>query len=116
MEFEKYQKVAIVTGANGGVGYGICQHLLETEGESLTLVMACRNPSRAANAKERLLLEFPFANIDIELVDVGSVQSVMSFSGSITNKYEIIIIFECKLILFYSGTLTLIICFVTLVF
>ncbi|KAI9361493.1 hypothetical protein BD770DRAFT_317288 [Pilaira anomala] len=72
-----YQKIAIVTGANGGIGYGICQRLLETEGDSITLVMACRNPSRAANAKEKLLLEFPSANIDIELVDVGSVKSVM---------------------------------------
>lgn len=81
-----YQKIAIVTGANGGIGYGICQRLLETEGDSITLVMACRNPSRAANAKEKLLLEFPSANIDIELVDVGSVKSVMAFSTAIKEK------------------------------
>jgi NAD(P)-dependent dehydrogenase (short-subunit alcohol dehydrogenase family) len=85
MGFEN-KKVAIVTGANGGVGYGICQHLLESEGEALTLVMACRNPTRAHNARERLLEEFPFAHIDIELVDVGSVESVLSFSTAIINK------------------------------
>lgn len=85
MGFE-HKKVAIVTGANGGVGYGICQHLLESECEDLILVMACRNPTRAHNARERLLLEFPLAQIDIELVDVGSVQSVLSFSKAIINK------------------------------
>lgn len=85
MGFEN-KKVAIVTGANGGVGYGICQHLLESECDNLILVMACRNPTRANNARERLLLEFPLAHIDIELVDVGSVQSVLTFSEAIINK------------------------------
>lgn len=85
MGFES-KKIAIVTGANGGVGYGICQHLLESEGENLLLIMACRNPTRATNAKERLLQEFPFAYIDVELVDVSSVQSVLSFSAAIINK------------------------------
>lgn len=86
MVFEKYQKVAIVTGANSGVGFGICQRLLESQGESLTLVMACRNPARANKAKELLLNQFPFANIDIELVDVGCTKSVLSFSAAIINK------------------------------
>ncbi|KAL9538346.1 hypothetical protein MBANPS3_011003 [Mucor bainieri] len=87
MASEKYQKIAIVTGANGGVGFGICQRLLEAEGEALTLVMACRNPARASKARELLLNQFPFANIDIELVDVGCSKSVLSFSSAIKNKY-----------------------------
>jgi 17beta-estradiol 17-dehydrogenase/3beta-hydroxysteroid 3-dehydrogenase len=86
MVFEKYQKVAIVTGANGGVGFGICQRLLESNGESLTLVMACRNPARANKAKESLLQQFPFAHIDIEIVDVGSTKSVLSFCAAISDK------------------------------
>lgn len=86
MASEKYQKIAIVTGANGGVGFGICQRLLEAEGEGLTLVMACRNPARANKARELLLSQFPTANIDIELVDVGCAKSVLSFSSAIKNK------------------------------
>ncbi|KAI8968272.1 hypothetical protein BDF20DRAFT_827920 [Mycotypha africana] len=64
---EKYKKIAIVTGANAGVGFGICQRLIEAEGDSLTLVMACRNPARANKAKELLLRQFPTAKIDIEI-------------------------------------------------
>jgi NAD(P)-dependent dehydrogenase (short-subunit alcohol dehydrogenase family) len=86
MTVNKYNKIAIVTGANGGVGFGICQRLLEAEGTSLTLVMACRNPTRAKNAREKLLQQFPYSNIDIELVDVGSVKSVISFSAAIKDK------------------------------
>ncbi|KAG1443909.1 hypothetical protein G6F55_012506 [Rhizopus delemar] len=71
--FEKANnyKVAIVTGANSGIGYGICQRLLEAEGDSLTLIMACRNLTRATLAKEKLIKQFPFAHINIELVDVS---------------------------------------------
>ncbi|EIE82787.1 hypothetical protein RO3G_07492 [Rhizopus delemar RA 99-880] len=66
--FEKANnyKVAIVTGANSGIGYGICQRLLEAEGDSLTLIMACRNLTRATLAKEKLIKQFPFAHINIE--------------------------------------------------
>ncbi|KAI7905187.1 uncharacterized protein BX663DRAFT_502056 [Cokeromyces recurvatus] len=87
MESQKYNKIAIVTGANSGVGFGICQRLLETEGESLTLIMACRNASRAEKARQLLLDQFPFGHIDIELVDIGSIQSVLDFCINIINKY-----------------------------
>ncbi|TFK28689.1 3-keto sterol reductase [Coprinopsis marcescibilis] len=69
--------IVIVTGANGGVGYGICQRLLvqlceETPSDSLpqafeevikdstrfppglTLIMACRSPKRAEKARTDL--------------------------------------------------------------
>ncbi|CAO3588862.1 unnamed protein product [Absidia cylindrospora] len=80
-------KVAIVTGANAGVGYGVVEHLLETD-ESLTIVMACRNYSRASHAKARLLQRFPSANIVIELVDVGNVPSVLQFCQNIRKRYQ----------------------------
>jgi 17beta-estradiol 17-dehydrogenase/3beta-hydroxysteroid 3-dehydrogenase len=86
--FEKANnyKVAIVTGANSGIGYGICQRLLEAEGDSLTLIMACRNLTRATLAKEKLIKQFPFAHINIELVDVSSMKSVFSFTKNINSK------------------------------
>ncbi|KAI9468265.1 MAG: hypothetical protein EXX96DRAFT_591511 [Benjaminiella poitrasii] len=87
MESQKYNKIAIITGANSGVGFGICERLLESKGESITLVMACRNELRAQKARQKLLDQFPFGHIDIELVDVGSVQSVLEFCSAIINKY-----------------------------
>lgn len=85
-ERAKKYKVAIVTGANSGVGFGICQRLLETEDDNLTLIMACRNFKRATAAKEKLVSQFPFAHISIELVDVSKMTSVFAFCRSIKEK------------------------------
>lgn len=79
-------KVAIITGANAGVGYGLVQHLLQND-ESMTIVMACRNLSRANHARGRLLEEFPQANINVEIVDVGNIASVFQFCENIKKKY-----------------------------
>lgn len=87
-EEKQKKKVAIVTGANAGVGFGIMERLLEAEGEAITIIMACRNHTRASHARDRLLQRFPFGHIDIELVDVGKVSSVLSFCEAIGNKYR----------------------------
>ncbi|KAI9005828.1 hypothetical protein CLU79DRAFT_574500 [Phycomyces nitens] len=84
---EKQNKIAIITGANSGVGYAVAQRLLELEGDGITIVMACRNHKRAHAAREKLLCQFPFARVNVVLVDVGSVQSVLSFSQSIIDQY-----------------------------
>ncbi|KAL0075181.1 hypothetical protein F4703DRAFT_1890095 [Phycomyces blakesleeanus] len=84
---EKQKKIAIITGANSGVGYAVAQRLLELECEGITIVMACRNHNRAHAAREQLLVQFPFASIDIVLVDVGSIKSVFSFSQAILDQY-----------------------------
>ncbi|KAG2219690.1 hypothetical protein INT45_001862 [Circinella minor] len=84
---EERPKVAIITGANTGVGYGIVQHLLE-EDIGTVIVMACRNHTRANNARDTLLAEFPGANIDIKLVDLGSSISVFDFCKAIKNSYS----------------------------
>ncbi|KAH7103040.1 NAD(P)-binding protein [Auriculariales sp. MPI-PUGE-AT-0066] len=79
----KPRLVAIVTGANAGVGYGICRRLLSQMSlpdapdshaqkllspedapspydgaHELTLIMACRSRSRAEAAREKLLADF----------------------------------------------------------
>ncbi|KAI8329141.1 hypothetical protein BC941DRAFT_443575 [Chlamydoabsidia padenii] len=79
--------VAIITGANAGVGYGIVQHLLQKD-ENMTIVMACRNLSRANHAKCLLLKDFPTAKINVEIVDIGNVASVFKFCENIKKRYQ----------------------------
>ncbi|KAF9897626.1 hypothetical protein BX616_005260 [Lobosporangium transversale] len=55
------RKVAIVTGANTGVGYAIVQRLVEESPNPLTVILACRNKGRAMEAK--LSLEVHFATL-----------------------------------------------------
>lgn len=80
------QKVAIITGANGGVGVGLCRRLLETQND-LKLIMACRNYEKAFKKKQYLLRRFPNADIDIEMVDLESVESVFHLCSVIIDKY-----------------------------
>ncbi|KAG8932244.1 hypothetical protein FRC01_014885 [Tulasnella sp. 417] len=81
MDSESKNPIVIVTGANSGVGFGICQRLItqlatrlppdtypqlevgsKTQrlsiepAEGLTLVLACRNPDRAEEARKKLWL------------------------------------------------------------
>ncbi|ORX56732.1 NAD(P)-binding protein [Hesseltinella vesiculosa] len=81
------EQTAIVTGANSGVGYGIVQQLLQTNPD-IQIVMACRNPDRASRARASLMEEFPTALIHVELVDVASATSVLSFCTAIKNRYS----------------------------
>lgn len=86
MTEKQNRKIAIITGANAGVGYGIMQRLLEAFGQEITIVMACRNHARASRAREQILQELPFADIDIELVDISRVESVFTFCQAIVEK------------------------------
>jgi 17beta-estradiol 17-dehydrogenase/3beta-hydroxysteroid 3-dehydrogenase len=72
------RKVAIVTGANSGVGYGIAERLLEWDCDNLIVVLACRNEARAMVAWQSLLQEYPKAKLDILIVDLGNCKSVIN--------------------------------------
>ncbi|KAF9357703.1 hypothetical protein BGX34_009260 [Mortierella sp. NVP85] len=113
------RRVAIVTGANAGVGYAIVQRLVQESTEPLTVILACRNKQRAQKAlaslqayfeeqqkrltqnkdnsagalkesspmttKEGCLYHYP--DLKVELVDVGSVSSVLAFNQRIKDQY-----------------------------
>jgi 3-keto steroid reductase len=124
--------IIIITGANSGVGFGICQRLLvqlsqrsptdaqprfgegrnEFEAcEGVTLIMACRSVERAKEARGRLLHFFDShvkgqarklnydghaesfqknVNVEIERLDLASVQSVFNFCNAVSKKYPYI--------------------------
>ncbi|KAG0265904.1 hypothetical protein BG011_003829 [Mortierella polycephala] len=48
------RKVAIVTGANTGVGYAIVERLMDESPDPLTIILACRNKNRAEEALHSL--------------------------------------------------------------
>ncbi|KAI0743762.1 hypothetical protein C8Q80DRAFT_858877 [Daedaleopsis nitida] len=150
--------VFVVTGANGGVGFGICHRLLVQLAESsppdaqpyfnldvqdtnyadtsrgltdeyvfdpdagVTIIMACRDPKRAENARTRLyaLLDEHIAKmkrgskretdakkfrenvrLELEILDLSSVKSVLDFGRTVSEKYEYI-----SHLIFNAGTAT----------
>ncbi|MDA3931529.1 MAG: SDR family NAD(P)-dependent oxidoreductase [Tenericutes bacterium] len=74
----------IVTGANCGLGYSVCKHLLKLGGH---VVMACRSLEKAKKAKIRLLELTPDAKISIEQYDQADFKSIDKFVLQIKNKY-----------------------------
>ncbi|KAF9113069.1 hypothetical protein BGX27_002274 [Mortierella sp. AM989] len=95
------RRVAVVTGANTGVGYAIVQRLVQQSPFPLTVILACRNKNRAQEAlnslekyfadlrKKQQHAEKPYHHpeLKIELVDVGSVTSVLAFNQRIKAQF-----------------------------
>ena len=72
-------KIAIVTGANKGIGFEIAR-LLAASPKDFHIVVACRNEERGQAAVSRLQREFPKRSFEFGQVDLGSVKTVDSFA------------------------------------
>lgn len=72
-------RVAIVTGANIGIGYDTA---LALAGKGASVVLACRNLDKAQSAKARILAQHPKAHIECRALDLCSLKSVRSFATS----------------------------------
>ncbi|KAG0091042.1 hypothetical protein BGZ93_004992 [Podila epicladia] len=111
------KKVAIVTGANTGVGYSIVERLVEESNEPLIIVLACRNKQRAYEALASLEAHFNklfyqqqptdtkknhpvkkchYPELKVELVDVSSVASVTEFNKRMREQYTTIDLLFCN--------------------
>ena len=78
-------RIAIVTGANIGLGYETTLALAQ---KGATVIMACRDLQKATKAKEALLLQVPAARLDIMLLNLGDLQSVRAFAKAYRDKYD----------------------------
>lgn len=77
-------RVAVVTGANGGLGLESAKALA---GAGAHVVMAVRNQDKAQAAHEEILAEHPDASPEIVELDLGSLDSVKQAAGAISNDH-----------------------------
>ncbi len=70
-------RVAIVTGANSGIGYETARALAA---KGARVVLACRSEPKGLDAVSRLKAAAPGANARFECLDLGSLASVASFA------------------------------------
>lgn len=82
------ERVAIVTGANGAIGVGICKGLAERQYE---VVMVCRNPTRARQAQSEIEKAVPGARLRAEIVDVSRKQEVFAFAERFTGSLSVLV-------------------------
>ncbi|MDF1673902.1 MAG: oxidoreductase [Vicingaceae bacterium] len=78
-------KIAIVTGANSGLGKEITIGLLKVE---IKVIMACRNLEKAEKAKLNIIKKVPSADVEIMQLDLSRLASVRSFVKSFSKKYN----------------------------
>ena len=78
-------KVAIVTGANSGIGYEVTLSLIKKDFE---VVMACRNMQKAEKAKVKILHVYPRAIITLMKVDTSSLKEVKIFADQFHQHYS----------------------------
>lgn len=78
-------KIAIVTGANSGLGKEITIGLAKKE---IKVIMACRNQSKAESAKAEVISQVNSADIEIMLLDLNSLNAVRNFAAAFGEKYD----------------------------
>ncbi|MDT0483650.1 MULTISPECIES: oxidoreductase [Streptomyces] len=72
-------RVAVVTGANSGIGYVTARELAR---RGARVLLACRSEARGAGAGERLVAEVPGAAVQFARLDLGDLSSVREFAAA----------------------------------
>ncbi|GGJ13013.1 oxidoreductase [Streptomyces brasiliensis] len=70
-------RVAVVTGANSGIGYVTARELAR---KGARVVLACRSAVRGSAAADRIVAEVPGAEAEFGRVDLGDLGSVREFA------------------------------------
>ncbi|MBE9030357.1 SDR family NAD(P)-dependent oxidoreductase [filamentous cyanobacterium LEGE 11480] len=78
-------KIAIVTGANTGLGYETAVHLAQ---KGIKVIMACRSQDKAIQAKSAIESKVPGAELDILLIDLTDLAAVRTFAAAFRAQYD----------------------------
>ena len=80
-----YKKVALITGANSGLGL---QSAILLASKNARVIMACRNEEKANAAKRRILSSMPEADLTIVGLDLSSFDSIDESAKVILNETD----------------------------
>ena len=78
-------QVAVVTGANSGIGYEMARALA---GKGATAVLACRNKDKGEAAIRQIDREYPAAKAELMPLDLSDLAAVRRFAGEFTSRYD----------------------------
>jgi NAD(P)-dependent dehydrogenase (short-subunit alcohol dehydrogenase family) len=81
----QYGKIAIVTGANIGLGYETTKGLASKQ---VKVIMACRNQEKARKARLEILKEIPDADLEVAELDLDKMASIRAFSSAFMMKND----------------------------
>lgn len=78
-------RLAIVTGANNGLGYEIA---LAMAAKRMKVIMACRSVVKAEAAKKNILAKVPNGDLEILQIDLSKLASVRSAAEEFRSKHD----------------------------
>jgi NAD(P)-dependent dehydrogenase (short-subunit alcohol dehydrogenase family) len=78
-------KIAIVTGANSGIGYETARALAH---KGATTILACRNPQKGQTALAQIENEQPKGTAVLLQLDLGDLDSVRTFAATFKEHYQ----------------------------
>ncbi len=78
-------RVAIVTGANSGIGYETAHQLAR---HGATVIMACRNQKKAATAAAAIEQEGPAGSVEVMTLDLADLTSVRAFAQAFRQRHD----------------------------
>ncbi len=76
-------RLAIVTGANSGIGYQAARYLAQA---GAAVILACRNAEKGEAARAKIASEHPGANLQVRVLDVADLDSVRRFAAKFLNE------------------------------
>ncbi len=75
-------RLAIVTGANSGIGYQTSRYLARA---GAAVLLACRNAEKGEAARAKIAADYPAANVQVRVLDVADLDSVRRFATEFLN-------------------------------
>jgi NAD(P)-dependent dehydrogenase (short-subunit alcohol dehydrogenase family) len=81
-------RLAIVTGANSGLGFHVA---LELGRKGAHVILACRDQGRGQAAVERMQAQVPDGHYELRLLDVASLDNVRAFAAEAPDRIDLLI-------------------------
>lgn len=78
-------RTALVTGANSGIGFHTASRLAQA---GATVLLACRNPDKAADAVARIAAAAPDATVEVVALDLSSLASVEQAAAEVRERHD----------------------------
>lgn len=78
-------KITVITGANCGLGYETAKVFAQKQAH---VILACRNPNKANEARNSILSHFPEAQVTTMEIDLANLNSVRNFVSTFSLKFS----------------------------
>ena len=97
-------RVAVVTGANGGLGFEVARGLAALNAR---VILACRDQQKGEAARTRLAAEFPNASLDLLSLDLSRRVSISAFVARLAEIAPTVDVFvHCAGVYYPKATVT----------